>query len=160
MYGTDRPKGHVTANLYIARMSQSQAYSAPERADLWSFWTRKGWSLNPKPADLRPVRDVGTNVSVFKSRSGFFVVTKPGEGMGRYITVRQSETPTGPFNRTVARIPFEGPGMWTYNAQAHPDIPSPAGTIWVSVDVNTPTFEKQRPVRDYLSRWFLIKTGG
>ncbi|MDT8913005.1 DUF5005 domain-containing protein [Amycolatopsis sp. PS_44_ISF1] len=102
----------------------------------WQFRTATGWTGDPA-GSVRLLGDVGSSFGVTPI-GGEYLLTTFGSGLGNTIHAYHAASPAGPFTggETVYTAPEAGPGRYTYNVAAHPEISRP-GHLVVSYNTNS-----------------------
>ncbi|MGZ4279350.1 MAG: hypothetical protein ACXVFK_18125 [Solirubrobacteraceae bacterium] len=105
----------------------------------WEYFTGDGWSADPA-ASARLLTGVSNLYSVVPTAAGFTLITQePGFGLG--VLASSAPAPDGPWTalRTIATLPDPGPGSFSYNAVAHPEL-SGADGLLLSTSTNALSF--------------------
>lgn len=124
--------------LLVARAPRAN----PADLTAWQYATSATtWSTHRDDAQpiVGAIGGVSTVLSAVPTAHGTTLITKADEYLGHDLITLTSPNPAGPFTRTViGQAPSTG-HVLAYTALAHPDIPSPTGTLIVSVCRNSST---------------------
>lgn len=130
----------------------------------WEYFDGTGWSPNSadatKMAGLATV-PVSSQFNVFKLEGKYVLLTQDKQfGSGEIYTFI-SDTPQGPWtNKKLIYKTKEQqtPGLFTYNAMAHPQF-NRDGKILISYNINNEDFEAQHEeVWTYRPKFFWVET--
>lgn len=150
-------------DLYVARVPSKWAHTKLWDVRGWQFYTVGGWKYyTGKPWSLKQMKKVGENVfgaggSIsMNPKGGFYAVTRPLEFIDNKIVVYTSKTATGPFTVAKEYPLLQPPKVWYYLAKAHPNLPAPAGKVWISTDTNRENGDFRDPISWYYEKWMLI----
>ena len=146
------------SDALVARTTPANLYTA------WEYYDGTGWS--PNSADAVKMEGlsavpVSSQFNVFKLQDKYVLLTQNKQfGSGEIYTFI-SDTPQGPwYNRKLIYTTKEQqtPGLFTYNAMAHPQFKRD-GRILISYNINNESFEEQhKDVSTYRPKFFWVET--
>ncbi|WP_051791486.1 DUF5005 domain-containing protein [Amycolatopsis jejuensis] len=101
----------------------------------WEFRTDSGWTSDPA-GSARLLGNVGASFGVTPV-GGEYLLTTFDSGLSSVIHAYHAKSPAGPFTggEFVYVAPEGGPGRFTYNVAAHPEISRP-GELVISYNTN------------------------
>lgn len=131
----------ITKELVSARVPAESF----EDFSTWSFYDGQGWSENPLSA-VALADSVSNEMSISEIGHGKYALIYQLGGIFPNIMMQIGDSPTGPFGprRQLwdTRRDIDEPGLFTYNAKAHPAI-SKEGELLISYNVNSSDFFNQ-----------------
>jgi hypothetical protein len=105
----------------------------------YKFWDGISWVTDISQSAPMCGR-LSNEFSVTALPNGQFLMAFQKDCVARQITVRLGDSPVGPWGKMIdvysCPVPNQPPGIFTYNAKAHPQISDP-GTLLISYNVNT-----------------------
>lgn len=145
------------ADALVARTTIENLYTK------WEYFSGTGWSQNSEEAvkmeGLSGVA-VSSQFNVFKIEDKYVLLTQEKQFNSGEIYTFISDTPYGPWynKRLIYKIQETNiPGIFTYNAMAHPQFEKD-GMILISYNINNEDFVKQHEdVSTYRPRFVWIK---
>ena len=119
--------------VHVARVPLDQL------GGVWQYYGVAGWSDDPASSS-RVLAGVSDDFSVVRVGSSYELVSQ-GSDDSRNIYGYAGASPTGPFiwTRLLYKTPDWGPGTFTYNALAHPELSDSRGLL-ISYNVNFANF--------------------
>lgn len=134
----DRPAGAGTQRSCIVARTR---WDEPERAENWRFWN--GFSWDTDAASAVPVfENAATETSVHLQDDRWIAISQ-GAGLSADVVLRWAPEPQGPWSapRVIFRCPEAAPGVFTYGAKAHPELPHAEGEIVATYATNGSTLD-------------------
>ncbi len=102
----------------------------------WRFFDGSGWATQPERAAVL-ADEVSNELSVHRSPTGQWLLISGSADLSSRILLRTAPAPQGPWSpaTTLLTAPEAGPGLFAYNAKAHPELSDERGLL-VSYNVN------------------------
>ncbi|MEQ9297868.1 MAG: hypothetical protein RIF33_04860 [Cyclobacteriaceae bacterium] len=133
-----------------------------ETFDQWQYWNGDSWS-----ADIREIAGITENLSnelsVTPLNDGRYLLTFQVMGISDKVGVKVGMSPVGPFGPThevwVTPEINEPPGIFPYNAKAHPNLSQP-GELLISYNTITADFwnDIQKDAHIYRPRFIKLQS--
>ncbi|MHA4811651.1 DUF4185 domain-containing protein [Flavitalea flava] len=147
--GAANPDGYVYVygvrgkkkSLMVARVEPAEI----EDFTKWTFWDGQGW--NDDPTKIVTITDrLSNELGVMQLKDGRYALVFQGDGLGKYVSLRLSHTPFGPFGNLInlydcSKDVAESKNLFPYNAKVHPVLSSP-DELLISYNVNSFDFFK------------------
>jgi len=130
IYGVQDSAG--SKRLLLARVPRGHLASP----GTWRFFDGSGWATDPERAAFL-AEDVSNELSVHRSAGGqWWLLSGPADLSSR-ILLRTAPAPQGPWSpaTTLLVAPEAGPGIFAYNAKAHPGLSDERGLL-ISYNLN------------------------
>lgn len=134
VFGTASNESKTTAgwSLHVARADPEDLGDMDE----WEYWDGTRWAADGEDggtAELIPAEQGVSHVlSVFERNGSWYAVSKEGDYHGDTLAVWKAPSVTGPWTKNAIQTLANGDGIQRYTPLAHPDFPTPAGTLLVS----------------------------
>ena len=126
----------VDKRLMMARVKPADI----EKFDEWRFWDGKDWTK--EVSKIATVTDrLSNELGLMQLKDGRYALIFQGDGLGKYVSARLSETPYGPFGRLIELYDCSNEvagdkDFFPYNAKVHPVFSTP-DELLISFNVNS-----------------------